>query len=144
MSDPSGIEPTVVPMPRAIVEAVDSINEFFRINGSKQGYVEHNGDWKVIEFCFEVFRVSYPEDLKVFVETQKKIRYNLKHEHGGFEEGEARMQHMMNIPQKMYQLINKFYPQQRWDKKFATELATKLPVFRVPKKLWYKRLNYFY
>ena len=104
-------------------------------NGSKQGVVEHEGDWKTIEFCYEVFRISYPEDLKVFIETQKKVRYNLKHEHGGFKDGEARMQHMMNIPQKMYQLINVFYPDQKWDRTFVRELAVRLPVFRVPKKL---------
>ncbi len=134
-SDDLGIEPRVVPYPRALVEAIDIINEFFRKNGSKHGFVEHDGDWRVIEYCYELFQISYPEDLKIFVETQKKIRQNLKSANGGFtDDGGGEMQHKMNIPQKMYQLINRFYPLQKWDKKFVAKLAQKLPVLKVPEK----------
>ena len=116
-------------MPKILVEVVDRVNQYYKLYGSKQGVVETEGDWRVIELCYELFRISYPDDLKVFVETQKRIRYNLKHEHGGVDG----MRHMLNIPQKMYQTISVFYPQQKWDKEFGRKLCTRLPVLKVPK-----------
>lgn len=126
----------VIQMPKILIEVVDTLDKYFKLHGNKQGVVDSKADWKLVEMCYDLFRISYPEDLKVFIATQKQIRYNLKNEDGSIKEkGGARAQHMMNIPQKMYQLINTFYPNQTWDRKFVLELAKHLPVFKVPKKL---------
>ena len=121
--------------PKSLLEAVEVIDKHWKMYGSKDGYIERQKDWDVVEHCFELFRLSYPEDFKIFVKTQRDIRGNLKEKHGGITEPDVNMQHMINIPQKMYQLINVFYPSQKWDKKFCIKLAKKLPVLSVPKIL---------
>lgn len=131
------MEYEVIEMPSAMVAAIDKVDKFWQKFGSKDGYVHHRGDWKVIVFTYELFKISYPHEAKIFAETQKNIRNALKREDGGIVKKETgvRMRHVANIPEKMFSLINTFYPRQKWDKKFVVELAQHLPVISVPKKL---------
>lgn len=122
-------------MPIGLVTVIDKTDTFWRENGSKNGYVHHRGDWKVITFCYDMFRISYPKEAKIFIETQKNLRKDLINQDGSVKEGEARVRHVANIPEKMFALINTFYPKQKWDRKFVFELAKHLPVIQIPKKL---------
>lgn len=120
--------------PKIVADIVDVLVKKRRL-GSTNGMVDSKRDWEIVEDCFEVFAIVYPEDVKVFIDTQKKVRDNLKYETGAIEEGEARMQHMMNMPQKFYLMVSKLYPQQKWDRDFVMELAKRMPVLSVPKHL---------
>lgn len=120
-------------MPKVLVHTIEKIDEYWQKHGSKAGHVEGKSDWKVVLFAWELFRISYPEDVKIFVETQRRVKQALKHEHGIVKEPNIMQQHVMNMPQKLYQLINTFYPNQKWDRDFVRELAERLPVLKVPK-----------
>lgn len=127
----------IITIPNSVLQASTALDKFWQLHGSKDGYVQGRADWEIIGYCYELFALRYPTDLRIFVETQKRVRENLKFEHGNVEKASSSVegQHMMNIPQKMYQLINTFYPNQKWEKPFVIELARKLPVLSVPKRI---------
>ena len=56
----------VIQMPVGLVTAIESLDKFWQLNGSKEGYVVHRGDWKVIRHCFDLFRIAYPNEEKIF------------------------------------------------------------------------------
>lgn len=123
----------VINMPVGLVTAIDSVDKFWQVNGSKDGYVTHKGDWKVIRYCYDLFRISYPNEVKIFIQTQKELRRDLKNEKGMIKEGDARLQHIAEIPQKLHALISVFYPKQKWDAKFVRQLCKEIPLIKVGK-----------
>lgn len=130
-----GMEYVVVP--KSLYAAVDVIDKYWQQHGNKEGTIEGKGDWAVVKYCYDLFCIAYPEDLKIFTATQKRVRANLKHKYGNVEKvgSSVEGQHMMNMPQKLYQLIATFYPQQKWTKEFVIEFCNKMPTFRVPDKI---------
>lgn len=123
----------IIQMPIGLVNAIESVDKFWQQKGSKDGYVVHRGDWAVIRHCYDLFRISYPQEVKIFVETQKNVRRDLKNEKGIVKEGEAMLQHVANIPQKLFALISTFYPRQKWDTKFVHQLCKEIPIIKVGK-----------
>lgn len=117
---------------------VVTVEKFYKTKCNwRGGRVESANDWKMIEYLYEGFRISYPEEAKIFIESQKKVQRMLKTDYAEADpdNSNSTMRQLVNMPQKFHQLIQRCYPKQKWDKKFALELCRRMPMLSVPKKL---------
>ncbi|MCB1712417.1 MAG: hypothetical protein KDH96_08055 [Candidatus Riesia sp.] len=131
--DPNeGIEQ--VPYPRPLVEAIDKIIEMKRKLGVPDRVEGENG-WKVFAFTFNVWATLYPAHYKQFTEDQKETWSTLNDDFASAKEGEARIRKLVNVPQKLYEMISAVFPDQKWDKPFLTKMAKKFPELRGGRKV---------
>ncbi len=121
---------------------VVTMDKFYKAKCNwKGGFVDSNNDWKMIEYLYEGFRICYPEEAKIFIESQKRVKATLKTEYAeaDHENDNSTMRQLINMPQKLHELIRRCYPNQKWGgpegKKFAIELCRRMPVLSVPNKL---------
>lgn len=125
-------EPRLEAFPRHLVEAVDSLIEFAKNRQSPNGRVEWDGDWEVIRAIFQLFAVTCPEECQAFVRSQRQNRALLSNPNAIVKQGEARMQHMLEVPELVDFMIKTLFPRQRTqDRKFITRLSKVLPVLKV-------------
>ena len=131
--DPNeGIEQ--VPYPRHLVEAIDKIIEMKRDLGVPD-HVEGDNAWKVFDFIYEVWKTLYPDNYLEFVQTQQETWANLKNDYAASDrEGEAQIRKVVEIPEKLFQMVMTTFPNQKWDKPFLTKLAKRIPLLRASKK----------
>lgn len=121
---------------RKLANAVVVIDKFYANKCSKNGRVEGRSDWKMIEYLYELFRIAYPEEARIFIESQKQVQRHLKTDTGKTsEDANESMRHLINMPQKFYQTIKLYYPKQKWDKKFVLQLCRRMPILSVPTRL---------
>lgn len=117
------------PFDERTVKAVDKIIEVAKNNGSKS-HVQTSYDWKTIEFIYYVWQRSYPTHYRDFMNSIHWFRQNeLDHGIGG-DKG-ARIQHQLEIPEKLYTMIMSVFPDQVWDRKFIMQFAKNLPDTKV-------------
>lgn len=113
------------PFPRITVEVVDRLVEIAKKNGSKD-VVQTSKDWDTIAKMYEVFRVFFPKTEAAFVEGIQDFRKR-ENAHGIGKEGGAAVQHQLEVPMPLFQMIETIFPQQKWDKKFVKGIAQVLP-----------------
>lgn len=120
-----------VPYERPIVAAVDKLLELSKQRGYPQ-IVSSDKDWEIIEFMIKIFATLYPEHWADFQRKQKEMKAAQKNKHASNrEKGGAEVRHLLEIPKPLAEMIMKMFPMQRLqDKKFATEFARRLPLFR--------------
>lgn len=112
-----------VPFPADLVFQVDRIVELAK---GSQGAVQSQGDLKVLREIYELFRKYYPEankDMEIAVKHFKTY----EKEKGISKEGSAMIQHQIEVPERLYQLISAVYPNQKWDRKFVRILVQAIP-----------------
>lgn len=116
-----------VKAPKKLVDAIDALIEVANKNGSK-GQVETSKDWQTVEFIYKMFSAVYPYQEKLFLESMKFYRSMERFNKGVSEEaGGASIQHQLEVPQKLYQMMKIIFPNQVWTKKFVKKLAAVLP-----------------
>lgn len=122
-----------VPFRKTVVDAVDTIVLCAKKNGSTL-YVRNDKDWDTMTMIVRVWRTLFPEHYSIFRKSQEEIRSELLNEHAAAREvGGAEIQHVMEIPQMLYQMIKIVFPMQKWDKKFIHDMSVRLPLFKIPK-----------
>lgn len=125
MFDPNaGI--TQVPFETEIVKFVDSIVDMTRRNGSKR-YVDSQGDWTILEYIYNGFKIFYPEDAYQFEQYMHSVHQATNWNNGISHEGDAIIEHILEVPQKLYQMIGAIYPDQKWTGSFARKFKGHFP-----------------
>lgn len=112
--------------PKYVVEAVDSLILYANKNKAYSPIVESPVDWKIIEGIYRLFSIMYPNTEKEFIKSIKHFKTTEVNK-GIAREGEGMIQHQLEVPQPLYQMINSFFPQQKWDKQFVKEISQVLP-----------------
>lgn len=122
---------TAVPLPmlKDIEHLVD-----VRKKASPDGRIESDKDFEILVNVYGVWRKYFPEDYRSFIKSAEQIRNDVTMQ--GTKgivkgEGEARMQHQLEIPEKLHQMIVIIFPQHKYDKAFVKKFVQYLPEFRV-------------
>jgi len=123
-----------VPFERPIVQAVDALVAFAKAKEAGK-IVEREADWEVMEKIFSLWSTMFPHEYESFAEAQKLTRAHQKNALGTAREGEAMIQHQLNIPKSLYGLIVAIYPLQQFDKKFVAQLAKRMPILKAADKI---------
>lgn len=124
--NPWGLEE--VPYERYMVEYVDKLIEVAKNNGSK-GRVQTSLDWKTMEFIYKGWKVLYPKSSQEFESNMKLWRLRANDWGVSKEKGGAMIQHQLEVPMPLYQLIAAIFTDQTWDKKFVKSFARHFPQF---------------
>lgn len=124
-----------VPYEGHIVAVVDKLMEMAK----KRGYPTHvstEEDWLLVEQIIKMWATLYPEQSEEFWKSQQYKKSIQKNEFASNKEGEALVRHLVEIPQKLWDLIHAVFPQQKaQDKKFALKFGQRLPAFRWSSKV---------
>ena len=116
----------MVPYETELVQVVDAIIKLAKGRGKR---VTGEKDWDVIEKVIRMWQTLYPQESKFFYDSMKKWRVNSKPSGINREKGGAMIQHKLEVPQKLYQLIEAVYPDQKWDKRFVEKFAKRFELF---------------
>jgi hypothetical protein len=117
------------PFERQIVEFVDATIALNTSHGRPTSITKER-DWDVIGFIYKGFSVLYPKDAREFEKYMKEV-HHISNPHGIKKEGNAMIQHVLEVPEKLYKMINAIFPAQKWnDKKFVRSFAKHYPQLR--------------
>lgn len=113
-----------VPYEGALVAFVDALIELAKKNGSTLR-VETSLDWQTIDYMFKGWQVLYPKTSTDFLEHMKAWRRSST-DHGiSRESGGATVQHKMELPRPIFDMMKIVFPLQVWDKKFSEKFANR-------------------
>ena len=120
----------LVPYEKPLVDAVEHLVRLARRAGAT-GKVETEKHWEVIEAIFGVWANLYPQEYKDF--RQFQVRQKLAQRNKSIaREGEAMVQHQLEIPRKFHDLLNVIFPDQKiTDKKFISKLMQRMPLLNM-------------
>lgn len=113
-----------VPYEGALVAFVDALVELAKKNGSKD-QVETSFDWNTIDYMFKGWQTLYPNTMKDFLDhmamwRSQSTKYGVSREKGG-----AMIQHKMELPRPIHDMMKIIFPKQKWDKKFTEKFANR-------------------
>lgn len=118
--DQNGIEWT--PFEKELVFFIDNLLELHKRRGSPP-QVSSETDWQTLEYILKGFETLYPQLSYDFYNNMREWR-RLSSAHGiSREKGGALIQHKLEVPEKVYNMIKIVFPQQKWDKKFSEKFA---------------------
>ena len=117
-----------VPYEGYLVEAVDSIVNLAKRNGCGKTIIREK-DWEVLEQIIKMWQIIYPQESDFFYKSMKKWWEHTKRLGVSKEKGGAMIQHKLEVPQKLYQMIEAIFPNQKWDKKFVNKFAKRFKIF---------------
>ncbi len=121
----SGIK--MIPFETPLVQFVDSILNR-RIELGRPTTITNEEHWKLVEFIINGWRALYPDLANDFFKHMADVR-NKANSLGISREGEAMIQHQLEVPQSLYALIQTVFPQQKWGKKFILKFAQRFKGF---------------
>jgi hypothetical protein len=130
--DTNNIELGYLKVPTHKLNKVDDIME---LRKGRPTFVDGDKDWEVIIKLFELWVDEYPEDYDAFKDSISIIKSGLTRADGISKEGEAMMQHQLEVPEMFHKMVKICYPDQVWDRKFVKGLAFKLPILKVADKI---------
>jgi hypothetical protein len=117
-----------VEVPRRKVEIIDKLVELSKNSSTT---IESDRDWEIVAKLFEFFKVEFPQDYQYFLIGIAQMKSNYNHGKAFIKEGEAMVQHQMEIPEKFAELIYAIFPDQKFDRDFVRGLAKTLPILKV-------------
>lgn len=113
------------------LKTIDKIVELSHQNSSS-GLVHNNKDWDFVKVLWRFFKASRPGHYRSFIKEQEFYRDQYKNnKYGVKEEGEGYLQHVSNLPEPFMFLLQKFFPQQRFDTQFYIKLRKEIADFNL-------------
>lgn len=114
--------------PEHVVTAVDYLIDIAKKNGSKD-YVQTSQDWSTIREIFALYAKMYPQHFSEFAKGIREFR-KVEHNHGVGGDKGARIQHVLEVPDKFHHMVKIIFPLQKWDRKFTLKLAKECPALK--------------
>lgn len=119
--------------PSRTIKAVDHLVKLAK-HTTPKGRVESPNDWRILKETILVWSKYYPEDFTQFTESAKQLKRAHQFNKGIAKgDGEALIQHQLEIPEKLYHMIMSMFPNQNFDKEFVQKFMKELPLFDVTK-----------
>ena len=115
-----------VPYEGFLVQTIDALVKLAKPCGK---IIKTEYDWTVLEQTIRVWQTLYPQESEMFYKSMKKWWANTKRLGVSKEKGGAMVQHKLEVPQKLYQMIEAIFPNQKWDKKFVEKFAKRFRIF---------------
>jgi hypothetical protein len=117
-----------VEVPRKKVQIVDKLVELSKNSGTT---IESEKDWEVVAKLFEFFKVEFPEDYAYYLQSIAMLRSQHNYGKAFVKQGDAMIQHQLEIPEKFAEMIYAIFPDQKFDRDFVRGLSKTLPILRV-------------
>ena len=116
-----------IPYERQLVEAVDNILAVAKQNGSFDAF-KTSKDWETLDYLFYLWQILYTDEYSRFLES---IQYFRQYEQSSVaKEHGAMLQHKIELPQHLHQMIKVVWRQQRFTKPFIRGLIEHFPQFK--------------
>ena len=115
---------------------LNKIDKIVELAKGRPTFVDGDKDWEIIWELFVLWHEAFPENFEEFSRYIAEYRRNLKNKDGMFksESGEL-YQAQLEIPEKLFIMIKTIYPDQKWDRKFVSSLARRLPILKIADKI---------
>lgn len=119
----------VVIVNQTVLDAIDRIvKKAGKI--SPNGHIETKKDWDLVKDLYFYWRTLFPENYAWFIDEITLIKEAHSKNKGIIhEEDGASMQHTMELPSKLWDLIHETFPKQDMDAEFVKGLIKILPEF---------------
>lgn len=117
----------MVPYEGTLVMFVDHIIDT-RIKLGRPTTISTPKCWELLDFIIRGWDALYPEYSRPFFEHMKEVHRRANHL-AVSREGEAMIQHQLEIPQRLNEIIMIAFPQHKWSKKFNLEFAKRYNIF---------------
>jgi hypothetical protein len=115
---------------------LQTVERIVELAKDRPTFVDGDKDWEVIWELFVLWYSEYPEQFDEFQKSIAEIRNNLKDSKGMIrEDGADLWQRQLEIPATFYSMIKAIYPDQKWDRKFVSGLARRIPILKVADKI---------
>jgi len=115
---------------------LQTVERIVELAKDRPTFVDGDKDWEVIWELFVLWYSEYPEQYDEFQKSIAEIRNNLKDSKGMIrEDGADLWQRQLEIPATFYSMIKAIYPDQKWDRKFVSGLARRIPILKVADKI---------
>lgn len=96
--------------------------------------ITNESHWQLVEFIIKGWSALYPEYTSQFFNHMKSVRASSSNL-GVSREGEAMLQHQLEIPKSLFKLIEITFPKQKWSKVFNLKFAQRFSGFMGADKL---------
>lgn len=123
------ITPNTIIVDERIAAAVDALMDI-HIKAGRPRRVESSIHWQMLEYIMELWQGLYPQHAKDFLSSMEKFRRASNRLGIGKEKGGALVQHQLEMPQKLYQMITFVFPDQELDKKFVQKFTDRFKAFK--------------
>ncbi len=117
-----------VEVPRKKVEIIDKLVELSKNSGTT---IESEQDWEIVAKLFEFFKAEFPEDYSYYLQSIAMLRSQHNYGKAFVKQGDAMIQHQLEIPEKFAEMIYAIFPDQKFDRDFVRGLSKTLPILRV-------------
>lgn len=121
-----------VEVPRRKVELIDKLVELSKNSGTT---IETEKDWEIVEKLFEFFKAEFPEDYSYYLQSIAMLRSQHNYGKAFIKQGDAMIQHQLEIPEKFAEMIYAIFPDQKFDRDFVRGLSKTLPILKVASSL---------
>jgi hypothetical protein len=118
-----------VPFETTLVKFVDHIIDT-RIALGRPTHITNEKHWELLMFIMNGYHALYPEYANAFLNHMKWVRANAKQYAVSKEKGGAQIQHLIEVPEPLMNMISRAFPEQKWDKKFILKFAQRLPALK--------------
>jgi hypothetical protein len=117
-----------VEVPRKKVQIIDKLVELSKNSGT---IIESDKDWEIVAKLFEFFKTEFPEDYAYYLQSIAMLRSQHNYGKAFVKQGDAMIQHQLEIPEKFAEMIYAIFPDQKFDRDFVRGLSKTLPILRV-------------
>jgi hypothetical protein len=117
-----------VEVPRKKVQIIDKLVELSKNSGT---IIESDKDWEIVAKLFEFFKTEFPEDYAYYLQSIAMLRSQHNYGKAFVKQGDAMIQHQLEIPEKFAEMIYAIFPDQKFDRDFVRGLSKTLPILMV-------------
>lgn len=119
----------VVLVNETVLNAVNRITKK-TLKISPNGLIETVKDWDLVIDLYMYWRTLFPENYSWFLEEMGLIKEeHIKNKGISSEKDGAALQHTMEMPEVLWDLIHQVFPKQQSDSDFVKGLIKRLPEF---------------
>lgn len=131
MELPTDVTEEIIEVSPHIVEAIERIVKK-ATKVSPNGLVEIEKDWDLVIDIYYYWRTLFPEQYGWFIEEIQDYREAHRDNKGIVdEEDSTKLQFVMQMPEKLWELLKSAFPSLKLDREFRDEFIKRLPEFKV-------------
>lgn len=118
-------------IPIELLKRIDDLVE--ESSHASEKYPVTNKDWEIVVKTYELWRVFFPNLYEDFIKSAEFYRDSYVTSKGVVKEGNSVIQHKLEMPEFLYKMLKKVFPEFKLDDKTINKFVSVLPEFGVSK-----------
>jgi len=102
----------ILGVPLQLKKMIDDLVE--ESSHASEQYPVTERDWKIVVQMYELWRVFFPNHYDQFIKSAEMYRREHLFNKGVVKEGNSMLQHKLEIPEMLYNMIKKVFPRFRF------------------------------